>query len=140
MPSPTARPDLPLAAAPGPLLDLVRSAAADRDLWAPAVERNVLEGRFDPSDDVRLPDTACDLRVSVVSSEGYASPLAAAALRDVGVPRATDLAGGVRAWARAGLPLVPGGPPVGTRTRTDSPRPAAPPAAVLPQQEERTQP
>ena len=30
-------PDLPPAQAPGPLLDLVRAAAADRALWAPAV-------------------------------------------------------------------------------------------------------
>ena len=69
------------------------------------VERNVLEWRFDPTSDARLPVAAPDLQVVVVCSEGYTSSLAAAALQDVGVSRATDLAGGVAAWRAAGLPL-----------------------------------
>jgi rhodanese-related sulfurtransferase len=42
--------------------------------------------------------------VIVVCNEGYASSLAAATLRSIGVRRATDLAGGYRAWSalRAG--------------------------------------
>lgn len=40
---PSVRPSLPLLAHPGPLLDLVRAAAADRSSWAPSV-------RFDPRD------------------------------------------------------------------------------------------
>lgn len=77
------------------------------------VERNVLEWRFDPTSSARVPQASSDLQVVVLCSEGYTSSLAAAALHDVGVPRATDLAGGVAAWRAAGLPLVPGGTPAG---------------------------
>jgi rhodanese-related sulfurtransferase len=38
-------------------------------------------------------------------SQGYASSLAAASLQDLGLHRATDLAGGFLAWAHAGLPV-----------------------------------
>jgi len=69
------------------------------------VERNVLEWRFDPACEARLPIAAYDLQVIVVCSEGYTSSLAAAALQDLGVHRATDLAGGFRAWAASGLPV-----------------------------------
>jgi len=37
-------------------------------------------------------------------SEGYASTLAAASLRRIGVHEATDLDGGFQAWKAAGLP------------------------------------
>ena len=80
------------------------------------VERNVLEWRFDPTSPARVPEAAPDLQVVVLCSEGYTSSLAAAALHDVGVPRATDLAGGVAAWRAAGLPLVCGGTPAGFRS------------------------
>lgn len=131
MPRP-ARPDLPLAAAPGPLLDLVRAAAADRDLWSPAVRFDAARRhwrRLLAAPDVDLwlltwlPDQSTDLH-----DHGG----------DVGVPRATDLAGGVRAWADAGLPIVPGGTPAGSRTPSDAPGPARPPDRALPHQEERT--
>jgi rhodanese-related sulfurtransferase len=69
------------------------------------VERNVLEWRFDPASEARLPVAAYDLQVIVVCSEGYTSSLAAAALQDLGLARATDLAGGFRAWAASGLPV-----------------------------------
>jgi rhodanese-related sulfurtransferase len=49
-----------------------------------------------------------DLEVIVLCSEGYTSSLAAAALKDLGLERATDLAGGFRAWAAAGLPTTGG--------------------------------
>jgi len=39
-------------------------------------------------------------------SQGYTSSLAAAALQDLGLAAATDLAGGFQAWAAAGLPVV----------------------------------
>jgi rhodanese-related sulfurtransferase len=42
----------------------------------------------------------------VVCNEGYSSSLAAADLQDLGVHRATDLAGGYRAWRNAGLPTT----------------------------------
>jgi rhodanese-related sulfurtransferase len=75
------------------------------------VERNVLEWRFDPASDARLPITGYDLRVIVVCSEGYTSSLAAYALRQLGLRHATDLDGGFHAWQAAGLPTIPGGTP-----------------------------
>ena len=76
------------------------------------VERNVLEWRFDPRSPARLPQAGYHLRIIVMCVEGYTSSLAAASLQDLGVAGATDLAGGFRAWQRAGLPVVtvPGGP------------------------------
>ena len=71
------------------------------------VERNVLEWRFDPASDASLPSASHDLRVIVFCNEGYTSTLAAAALQDLGITRATDLIGGFRAWRAAGLPTVP---------------------------------
>ncbi len=73
---------------------------------AMAVERNVLEWRFDPASAARLPAASYDLEIIVVCSEGYTSSLAAASLQDLGVRRATDLAGGFRAWQAAGLPVT----------------------------------
>ncbi|WP_158823229.1 rhodanese-like domain-containing protein [Granulicella sp. S156] len=72
------------------------------------VERNVLEWRFDPASDSRLPvATDHDLQVIVFCSEGYTSSLAGAALQDLGLWRATDIVGGFHAWRAAGLPVVP---------------------------------
>lgn len=69
------------------------------------VERNVLEWRFDPRSDARLPQaTGYDLAVIVLCQEGYTSSLAAAALQEIGLHRATDLVGGFAAWRLAGLP------------------------------------
>jgi rhodanese-related sulfurtransferase len=42
----------------------------------------------------------------VTCQEGYTSSLAAAALQDLGLHRATDLAGGYAAWRAAGLPTT----------------------------------
>ncbi|HEX9623984.1 MAG TPA: rhodanese-like domain-containing protein [Streptosporangiaceae bacterium] len=73
------------------------------------VERNVLEWRFDPRSDAKLPEaTGYDLELIVMCSQGYTSSLAAAALQDLGLRRATDLAGGFQAWEQAGLPVQPG--------------------------------
>jgi rhodanese-related sulfurtransferase len=71
---------------------------------ATIVERNVLEWRFDPACAACLPIADYDLQVIVFCSEGYTSSLAAAALMDLGISRATDLEGGFRAWQAAGLP------------------------------------
>jgi rhodanese-related sulfurtransferase/mannose-6-phosphate isomerase-like protein (cupin superfamily) len=72
------------------------------------VERNVLEWRFDPASSSRLPIvTDHDLEVILFCSEGYASSLAAEALQDLGLWRATDIVGGFHAWRAAGLPFVP---------------------------------
>ncbi|MEU8005669.1 rhodanese-like domain-containing protein [Catellatospora sp. NPDC049111] len=71
------------------------------------VERNVLEWRFDPRSDARLPQAGrYDLPVVVFCQEGYTSSLAAAALQDLGLHRATDLTGGFAAWQAAGLPVT----------------------------------
>jgi len=65
---------------------------------AVVVNRNVLEWRLDPTSPHRLPLASPELRVVVVCREGYQSSLAAATLRELGVPRATDLIGGHLAW------------------------------------------
>ena len=65
------------------------------------VERNVLEWRFDLSGGDALAEVSgYDQPVVVVCSEGYASSLAAASLRDLGFAGVGDLAGGFRAWRR----------------------------------------
>ena len=76
------------------------------------VERNVLEWRFDPQSDARLPQaTGYDVQVIVMCVEGYTSSLAAVALQELGLARATDLDGGFHAWEKAGLPVVYGDEP-----------------------------
>jgi rhodanese-related sulfurtransferase len=73
------------------------------------VERNVLEWRFDPTCSARLPIAKNHgIEIIVFCSEGYTSSLAAAALQDLGLHRATDVEGGFQAWRRAGLPVLPG--------------------------------
>jgi len=70
------------------------------------VARNHLEWRFDPRSDARLPIAdRYDLPVVVLCSEGYTSSLAAATLQEIGLWRATDLAGGFKAWQAEGLPV-----------------------------------
>jgi rhodanese-related sulfurtransferase len=72
----------------------------DGDLpGAIVIDRNVLEWRLDPSCPNHLPEMkAADRRVILVCNEGYSSSLAAATLRQLGVCRATDLAGGFQAY------------------------------------------
>lgn len=68
------------------------------------IERNVLEWRLDPTSDARIPEaTGWDVRWLVMCQEGYASSLAAAALRDLGLHRAADVAGGYAAVAAASV-------------------------------------
>lgn len=75
------------------------------------VERIHLEWRLDPGGDHRLPGFDARTPVIVVCNEGYSSSLAARDLQQLGLARATDLIGGFRAWAEAGLPVRPGGTP-----------------------------
>ena len=100
------------AAAAGALLVDIRPAAQRAEEGeipgAMIVERNVLEWRFDPASDARVPQASYDLRVIVFCSAGYTSSLAAAALQELGVHHATDLDGGFQAWQAAGLPTRPG--------------------------------
>jgi rhodanese-related sulfurtransferase len=67
---------------------------------AVVIERIHLEWRLDPTSPDRIAEAVPGRRVVVVCNEGYASSLAAASLRLVGVDRATDLIGGYRAWRR----------------------------------------
>ena len=67
----------------------------------------MLEWRFDPRSEARLEQASYNARVIVLCQEGYTSSLAADALVRLGVRRATDVVGGLRAWREAGLPLAP---------------------------------
>ncbi|WP_433600822.1 rhodanese-like domain-containing protein [Nocardia sp. CA-135953] len=68
------------------------------------IERNVLEWRLDPSSSARLAlATDHDVEWIVVCSEGFTSSLAAAALQELGLHRATDVIGGYQALKAAGL-------------------------------------
>lgn len=82
------------------------------------IERNHLEWRLDPTSPARIPQAVDhDVVWVLFCSEGYSSSLAAASLQDLGLHRATDVDGGFRAWAAAGLPTEPGqdGPSAATR-------------------------
>ena len=71
---------------------------------AVVIERNVLEWRCDPTSDARLPQaTGDDVEWVILCSEGYTSSLAAAALQDLGLHRATDVIGGYQALAAEGV-------------------------------------
>lgn len=84
------------------------------------VERNVLEWRFDPASDARLPQAeGYDVDVIVLCSAGYTSSLAAAALQELGLSKATDVDGGFQAWVAAGLPSRPGAEATGDRAGAD---------------------
>jgi rhodanese-related sulfurtransferase len=77
------------------------------------VDRNVLEWRLDPLSPHRLDgvdDSFYARPLIVVCNEGYASSFAARSLQGLGLAGATDLDGGYRAWAAAGLPTVPPAP------------------------------
>ena len=90
------------ARAAGALVVDIRPAAqraAEGELpFATPIERNVLEWRLDPASDASLPIASHDLQVVVLCQEGYTSSLAAAALQDLGIHRATDVIGGYAAW------------------------------------------
>lgn len=92
------------------LVDIRYAALRERDGLIPGalvVERNELEWRLDPQGSHRAPEaTGHDLRVVVICNEGYASSLAAASLRQLGLHRATDLIGGFQAWRADGLPVT----------------------------------
>jgi rhodanese-related sulfurtransferase len=95
------------------LVDIRPQAQRAREGGIPGaviVERNVLEWRFDPASDARLPWVrGYGEQLIVFCSEGYTSSLAAAALQDLGLAGATDIAGGFVAWAADGLPVCPPG-------------------------------
>ena len=92
----------PLSAAGALIVDIRPAAQRAHEGELPGalvVERNVLEWRLDPSGDHRIPEvTSYEQPVVVVCSEGYASSLAADALRSLGYLHAADLIGGYQAW------------------------------------------
>lgn len=101
-------PQVPAALARGAILVDIRPAAqraAEGDVPAALViERNVLEWRCDPTSDARLPHAVDDdVEWVVFCSQGYTSSLAAAALVDHGLHRATDVIGGYHALADTGV-------------------------------------
>jgi rhodanese-related sulfurtransferase len=105
------------------LVDIRSEAQRARDGLIPGAifhPRNVLEWRCDPSSAYDDPRLSGDLgrRIVLVCQEGYQSSLAAVTLQELGFTRATDLIGGFRAWAAAGLPVVS----EVTRPGNDSPR------------------
>src|SRR3954453_10613074 len=89
------------------LVDIRPQAQRDREGDVPGalvVERNVLEWRCDPTSDARLPQAVDDdVEWVVLCSEGYTSSLAAAALLDLGLHRATDVIGGYHALKAEGI-------------------------------------
>ncbi len=90
------------------------------------VERNHLEWRLDPCSDARLAwVTGYDHRIIVFCVDGYTSSLAAAALQDLGLYRATDVIGGYRAWVAEGLPSAAAS--AGTAVLAPGAAPALPP-------------
>lgn len=89
------------------LVDIRPQAQRAREGEVPAalvIERNVLEWRCDPTSEARLPEAVDDdVEWVILCSEGYTSSLAAAALLDLGLHRATDVIGGYHALAAAGV-------------------------------------
>jgi rhodanese-related sulfurtransferase len=84
----------------------VAEGDVDQALGPIVVDAALLERRFDPRSTVRFPWVHEDLPVLVLCSEGYASAVAAASLVRLGLPRASEVVGGLRAWREAGLPLA----------------------------------
>lgn len=68
---------------------------------AMVITRNLLEWRVSPSSPNCLDGITDDTRVIIVCNDGFSSSTAAAGLRQLGLPRATDLNGGYRAWRAA---------------------------------------
>jgi rhodanese-related sulfurtransferase len=86
------------------VVDIRPSELRERDGLLPGalvVDRNVLEWRLDPTSAYRLAEvTGPDQPIVLFCDEGYASSLAAATLRELGLRSATDLDGGYQAWRR----------------------------------------
>ncbi|MDZ7884989.1 MAG: rhodanese-like domain-containing protein [Mycobacterium sp.] len=100
--------DVPAAVHRGALLVDIRPGwqrTAEGDVpGALVIERNHLEWRCDPTSDARIPEAVGDdVEWIVLCSQGYTSSLAAAALQDLGLHRATDVIGGYQALKSAAL-------------------------------------
>ena len=87
-----------------PQAQRTREGEVPESLRPLVIERNVLEWRCDPTSDARLPQAVGDdVEWVVLCSAGYTSSLAAVALQDLGLHRATDVIGGYRALLATGL-------------------------------------
>jgi len=100
--------EVPAALDRGAVLVDIRPAAqraAEGEVPAALViERNVLEWRCDPTSAARIPEAVGDdVEWVVLCSEGYTSSLAAAALQELGLHRATDVIGGYHALVADGV-------------------------------------
>jgi rhodanese-related sulfurtransferase len=83
---------------------------------AALVNRNEFEWRCDPSAAWRhamIKPNDYEQRIIVLCNQGYQSSFAAANLVRLGLRNATDVEGGMEAWLRCGLPVVPFKQPVG---------------------------
>jgi rhodanese-related sulfurtransferase len=93
------------------LVDVRSDAQRERDGVVPGAVRiglEVLAWRCDPASQWRDPAVSDPARrVILMCDAGYSSSLAAETLQELGLPHATDLAGGFRAWRAAGLPVTP---------------------------------
>jgi MFS family permease len=70
------------------------------------IPRSVLEWRVDPDSGFTNPHvTGLDCPLVLFCAQGFSSSFAAAALRDLGCTKATDMVGGFEAWKAAGLPV-----------------------------------
>jgi rhodanese-related sulfurtransferase len=67
---------------------------------------SVLHWRLDPDVETHNEKLPLDAHVILVCREGYSSVLAAVLLQELGFARATDVIGGIEAWAAAGLPIT----------------------------------
>jgi rhodanese-related sulfurtransferase len=94
------------------LVDIRPTEQRERDGVIPGaliIDRNVLEWRLDPASPNRIAEAGdYDRPVLVICNEGYASSLAAATLRDLGLEHATDVIGGFQAWRDEGRPVTRG--------------------------------
>jgi rhodanese-related sulfurtransferase len=83
------------------------------------IERNHLEWRLDPASSARVEQATFVQSWIIVCQEGYASSLAAASVRRLGLD-VTDVVGGIEAWRQAGLSLVNGPTDVGRFVASES--------------------
>lgn len=100
--------DVPAALEHGGILVDIRPAAQRAEEGehpgALVIERNVLEWRTDPTSDAKIPEAVDhDVAWIILCSQGYTSSLAAAALQNIGLHRATDVIGGYEALVQEGL-------------------------------------
>jgi rhodanese-related sulfurtransferase len=67
---------------------------------------SVLAWRLDPDCPTTNEKLPLEARIVLICREGFSSVFAAALLREIGFPQATDVVGGVEGWKAAGLPIL----------------------------------